>query len=917
MAEEANVKLRLKVETREITKLKTELSQFKKEIESGNVTPKVAGTGEATKKAKKETEELSNTQKFAAEISKTLGEEQNQLATNVDAAEVAQKALGAALQSYVGISPVAIGATLAIGAAAYQLTQQYKNLDASLVANGATWGDYISNLIQGRDLTNTFGIRQTALAGGIRLSGQELGEFSGTIERLKRVLGDNAKDIVDKAIGGDEGAARQLGVVFRSYMTALQRRQVVINRMRELNSQEVAAIREGARARAEAFNADSISSPDVGMGGGEAINAEAAGNAAADRMRAINEAANRSLTESTQIAWAGRQDIVDRGVMAYQNSMRAVEVADQTRLENYLKGNGSLEISEQELTNRRIGWLQTLNSIRITSDMTQEQQDAARQARQQAANQALAAETELRNRNNTAQGIKNRLYQEALGRAIASGANINRLERLSISNSQIRVQLEAKLAELKAKVATQTGAAAEGTRREIAGILNEIRGLSSGAVVSIKEIKSAFEDLRNSLAANGAALSAQSIFRGALSPANMALELGRIRQLRDESNRVLQEKLDAQAQILARYDAARTNAERARLNTQLQRSQQEVGIARGHVQAYDQAFQTVSQAATNFNSETNRGLLGAQTQLDNDLYQDRLRRIAGSQRDSANTMQGFRDRYQAWLATLTGDANQFQLEMARGFNPASMIEAINQGVNYARETVTVEEQRLAQLESSGASREAIIAQEERVTSAKQNLAAATRDAASAQRELSQAQQDASFGGQFLKSITANTKGLQGLGSYAGGMVTTGLNMLSDAAWAAFDAMKSGENVGDAIVAVLSETLKSIGQEAGIKALMETAAGIAATVTPGMQATAPGHFAAAGVYAAVAVAAGAGYMALPTPPDKKKKEDNDVERDLLNMKSRIPNVNINGAVFATKEEVGKAITEAYSTYNSKW
>lgn len=916
MAEEANVKLRLKVETREITKLKTELSQFKKDIESGNITPKQTGTGEAVKKAKKETEELSNTQKFAAEISKTLGEEQNQLATNVDAAEVAQKALGAALQSYVGISPVAIGATLAIGAAAYQLTQQYKNLDASLVANGVTWGDYISNLIQGRDLTNTFGIRQTALAGGIRLSGQELGEFSGTIERLKRVLGDNAKDIVDRAIGGDEGAARQLGVVFRSDMTALQRRQVVINRMRELNSQEVAAIQEGNRARQRAL-VENFQEDGSRSGSGGAAAAAQTGTEAADRMRAINEAANRSLTESTQIAWAGRQDIVDRGVMAYQNSMRAVEVADQTRLENYLKGNGSLEISDQELTNRRIGWLQTLNSIRITSDMTQEQQDAARQARQQAANQALSAETELRNRNNTAQGVKNRLYQEALSRAIASGADINRLERLSISNGQIRVQLEAKLSELKAKVATQSGAAAEATRREIAGIISEIRGLSSGATVSIKEIKSAFEDLRNTLTANDAALSAQSIFRGALSPANMALELGRIRQLRDESNRILQEKLDAQAQILARYDAARSNAERVRLNTQLQRSQQEVTIARGHVQAYEQAFQTISQASTNFNSEANRGLLGAQTQLDNDLYQDRLRRIAGSQRDSAANMQGFRDRYQAWLATLTGDANRFQIEMARGFNPASMIEAINQGVNYARETVTVEEQRLAQLEGAGASREDIIAQEDRVAAAKQNLASATRDATSAQRELQKAQEDSSFGGQFLKSLTANSKGMASMGSYAGGLATTGLNMLSDAAWAAFDAMKAGEDVGPAIVAVLSETLKSIGQEAGIKALMETAAGIAATFTPGMQETAAGHFAAAGVYAAVAVAAGAGYMALPTPPDKQKKEDNDVERDLLNMKSTIPNVNINGAVFATKEEVGKAITEAYSTYNSKW
>lgn len=916
MADEANVKLRLKVETREITKLKTELAQFKKEIESGNVTPKAAGTGEATKKVKKETEELTKSQQFAAEMSKTLGEEQNQLATNVDAAEVAQKALGAALQTYVGISPVAIGATLAIGAAVFQLREQYKNLDASLVANGVSWSDYISGLAQGRDITNTFALRQASLAGGLRLTSQELGQYSGVIEDLKRIVGNDAQDVVNRASAGDAAEARRLGVVFTDQMTSLEKRQAVLNSLNTFVQQRAQAAAEGERVRrreiVENFQEDGSRS---GTGGASA--AAAAGQRAADAMRLSFENANRSVSENTQMTWGRTQNVVERASKDYQSVVRDIEIADETRVQNYLNGQGTLEVSDQELNNRRMNWLQTLNTMRVTSDMDDSQRAEVRQNRQNAQNQALAAEAELRNRNNTAQGVRDRLYREALSRALTGGASVNRLERLSISNAQIRVQLEAKLTELRAKLLTLTGQSAEAVRKEIGDLLGQIRGLSSGATVSIKEIKSAFEDLRNTLAANNATLTAQSIFGGGLSRTNMMLELASIRNMRDAANRTLQEKLEAQSQILARYDAARTNAERVRLNTQLQRSQQEVGIARGHVQAYDQAFQTVSQAVTNFNSETNRGLLGAQTQLDNDLYQDRLRRIAGSQRDNGAAMQGFRDRYQAWLATLSGDADRFQIEMAQGFNPASMIEAINQGVNYARETVTVEEQRLAQLQSSGASKETLIAQEERVVTAKQNLASATRDATSAQRELQRAQEESSFDGQFLKSLTANSKGMASMGSYAGGLATTGLNMLSDAAWAAFDAIKSGEEVGPAIVAVLSETLKSIGQEAGIKALMETAAGIAASFTPGMQGTAAGHFTAAGIYATVAVAAGAGYMALPTPPDKKKKEDNDVERDLLNMKSQIPNVNINGAVFATKEEVGKAITEAYSTYNSKW
>lgn len=915
MSNESNLKVKVKVDSSELDKLSSKLKGINTVGEAGGTSASSGGeppAAQSAKKVKASVEEMTAAQKYAAEVSKILGEEQNQLATNVDAAEIAQKAFGAALQSFAGISSVAIGATLAIGSATYQLSQQYRTLDASLAANGVTWGQYINSLIQGRDITNAFGIRQTALAGGIRLSGQELGEFSGTIERLKRVVGESAKDIVDRALGGDEGAARQLGIVFTAEMTALQRRQAVIDRMRQLNQQERDAIAEGQRVRAAAFNADSISGPDVGMGGGEAINAGAAGEAAAQRMREAQEAANRSLTESTQIAWAGRQEIVDRGVMAYQNSMNAIQLADQQRLENFLSGNGSIEVSDQELNNRRIGWLQTLNSVRVTSDMTQAQRDAANQTRQQVANQALAAENELRNRNNTVQGVRNRLYQEALRRGIAAGMDTTRLERISISNSQIRVQLEAKIAELRARLATASSGEAEKTRREIGLLLNEIRGVSGGGGSSPLI---ALSEIRNMIIAVGKASIEASqtdfvrgIREGTISIDEQTRRLNLLRQARElMESRNRQALLDSQS--LAEQLEAATNArERQRLaralrtsNENLQRTQDDL---RASVGAYDAAGQAIARAT----SEREQKELSSRLEAEKQAYDSRARNLQNATRTTQDELGMSRALFDAWIATQQGSASDYQRSIADMFSPENMVDNIQAGVARAGEAVAQEQARLAEMTSGpGYSQDQIESQQQRVADAMRNQAIATRDAASAQADLNERMREASFGGQFARAMTNNAKGLAGMGEYAGGLAAKGLNTFADAIWTSLEAIKSGEDVGAALSKMLSATLQTIGQEATVQALMETAAGFAALATPVTAPMAAGHFAAAGMYAGVAIAAGVGYMALPTPPGKaeKEKESTSADRDLLNAQRREQNIIINGSAMMTKEELSKA------------
>lgn len=909
MSNEGKIKLKVKVDASELVKVKGALQDIHNAELEGSKSGENAV--EKKKKTKVATEELTKSQQFAAEMAKTLGEEQNQLVTNVDAAEVAQKALGAALQSYVGISPVAIGATLAIGAAAYQLTQQYKELDNSLAANGVSWNDYISGLIRGRDVTQTFSIRQNALSAGFKLTATELDSIAGSIERYKRVLGENAREIIERASQGDASAARQFNVVFRDGMTAMEKRKAVLDGLIAIDMDQSRQERSAsAEARRQAL-ADYADMAGSRSGAGGASQAGQAAQDAADRVREINDRANREQAAAAQILFAQRQDIVDRGVMAYQNSMRAIEQVDQTRLENYLKGNGSLEVSDQELTNRRIGWLQTLNSIRITSDMNQEQRDAARQTRQQAANQALAAETELRNRNNTTQGIKNRLYQEALGRAIASGADIHRLERLSISNSQIRVQLEAKLAELKAKVATQTGAAAEGTRREIAGILNEIRGISGGGgsspLIALSEIRNMI------LAVGKASIEAsqndfvQGIREGTISIEEQTRRLNLLRQARDIAETRNREAL-LRAQTLAEQLDDATNArQRQRLalqqrtaNENLQRTQDSLRTA---VSAYDSAGQAIAQSIREREEKANQERLNAEKQE----YDFRTRAIQNASRNTQDSIAQNRQYFDAYMASLDGSASDYQRTIAELFSPEKLIENINRGVRDASAVVASEQQRLSQMIASGASQEDVQTQSQRVVDARRNEAAATRDATQAVADLQQRMNDASFGGQFAKAMTNNAKGMASMGEYAGGLAAKGLNTFADAIWTSLDAIKSGEDVGAALNKMLSATLQSIGQEATVRALMETAAGFAALATPVTAPAAAGHFAAAGVYAGVAALAGVGYMALPTPPEKadREREDTRSERDMLNARQNGNTVVFNSAAFAaTKEELAK-------------
>lgn len=105
---------------------------------------------------------------------------------------------------------------------------------------------------------------------------------------------------------------------------------------------------------------------------------------------------------------------------------------------------------------------------------------------------------------------------------------------------------------------------------------------------------------------------------------------------------------------------------------------------------------------------------------------------------------------------------------------------------------------------------------------------------------------------------------QTLAQGTAGLFRTAMGSMTQSFRSHIGALITGrETIGEALKGMLHETLLSLAQESAVRAIMETAHGIAAVATFRYP-QAAAHFAAAGVYTGVAVAAGVG-AAITAPP----------------------------------------------------
>ena len=912
-ANESNLKLKVKVDTTELDKLPGKLKGINAAAE-GKGSSGSGGEPAAAQNAKKvkaSVEEMSASQQYAAEVTKLLSEEQSQLATNVDASEIAQKALGAALQSYVGISAAAIGATLAVASvthyaieAALKYNEELRLRGRELTLLGLSEREYQAIVMQGSNMEALRTTRLASLGQGFVLTAEQTRMTAATITMFSDVLGGaaSAQTAMEQSLAGSTDAMRNFGFTAAEGATKEQAFRGFLQHIANLErTDHEARVRIRSEVNERSLSTDSERYKQLMIDG---------------EYRQYSANQNRILQESIRAAQERHRVQADMQTQFLETQKeREVRMAMQAARESAMAAMGQTvrmqDISGVELGNRLTeAWTHVAN-VNATVARTDEQRTARANA-QVAANQRVQAiNEEINRRANTAEGIRERLRAQAIERGLAAGRTTHQLERLSISNGQVRAQLELRIAELRQRLIGLTGQDAAAVRTQIAGILSQLSSASTGGasrpLIALTEIRDMILQIRRAMSDSGQADFIRSIETGTLTVEQQALRLGDLQRARVDAEQRNREALLQANAFAEQLDNARNTRDRQRFaeltrkaNEELTRTQETL---RSAVSAHDSAAQAIGRA----NAEANTTATTAQRAADQTAYDNRARALQNQARSSQDALSLNKTYLDAYIADLSGNASDYQRTIAGLFSPETMLREIQAAATNATDTLASEQARLAQMQSAQAAAPELAAQQQRVVDATRNQAAATRDAAQAQADLNERMREASFGGQFARAMTNNARGLAAMGEYAGGLAAKGLSTFSDAIWTSLEAIKSGEDVGAALNKMLTATLQSIGQEATVRALMETAAGIAALATPATAPMAPGHFAAAGVYTAVAVAAGVGYMALPSPPSKteKEKEKTSADRDLLNAQRREQNIIINGSALMTKEELSKA------------
>lgn len=240
------------------------------------------------------------------------------------------------------------------------------------------------------------------------------------------------------------------------------------------------------------------------------------------------------------------------------------------------------------------------------------------------------------------------------------------------------------------------------------------------------------------------------------------------------------------------------------------------------------------------------------------------------------------------------------------------VDAAYQAITAAQDANT---RRVAEIQASIGNQ---ILSEQQRNEARRELVDLTGQQIALEQQLLSLQQ-AQNGPSAMSQIGAAVRGLAGeyrsFGAVAGGIASQGLQALGGAFKSHLAAVITGkETIGQALQAMLHETLLSLAQESAIKAIFNTAEGIAAfasgNVPKGTQ-----HMIAAGTYTAVAVGAGLGAAAtVPSAPTTSstgssagRSASESAKEPSTPVEPRV--ININGMMYLTKEQVEDAILEA--------
>lgn len=820
----------------------------------------------------------------------------------------------------IGTEAVAVGASLAaVGLVVMKLGQAMLSANAEVEANqrsvnglGSAY-DGITQATQGLvSATDALALKHGILRAGFQATDQQLAGLSEEAVRYANATGTTvpqAMALMQQAATGNAEAARQLGVdvadtatraqVLAATLTEVGNRQAGMGGVALTSEQELSRFGNDIKDTFQAVLSIGGSILQAVLGPFlEAIHGITTGiKEAATGLRNLlssQDSLNQSYAEQLRITDAQAAN-AQRQAVAERERQQALEYTL------------SSQIRRADLMGVELGNLQSQRSVQDEINALNIRIEGF---------QNLSAEERLRKEQEITDVVRRRAdlqVEREQGRRATADLNIQ-LGLLQHHFEQRHINLGLGVQSL---TNNQAIAAVEAEINRLMGqALNQGRELTNEEKQRLGTLGQQVEQIRT--AATQAAQAAQQQ-REALQQARQQLELANALAIaRNEAHSRTVRTLDVFGELRT-VEADITNFHRARGETEqhsISRYQQLVQ----HASSLREAQGTLIEQALTFGNAqaTNREGLRGIGQADNDILS---KNIQLHQQAFQFQVQQTMGAYQALAA-----GQELTQQQVDSLNQTSGItDGLVEGLVAGQERLAQIDLSLADVNQTEAERNTLLEERNTLLSEQVNR----------QQQLVQLQEQQN-GPSFNNQLGATVRNLAGeyrsFGSVMGSVVSSGIQTAANAFKQHYTAVLQGkESIGQALQAMLNETLTSISSESAVKAIFELAEGIAASARAaasygadvGAVASAGSHYTAAATYAGVAAltgvgaaltmpsgtatAGGGGGSAPGATPYVSGLGGNSANTD---PQKQALTVNINtGAVLMTKEQVNDAILAA--------
>lgn len=821
---------------------------------------------------------------------------------------VEAQAVGTAVMSAATVVVAAVVAFVELETAAIEaadaMQRQQRDI-AALQVNYSQFRDQVKGVV---DIQQALAVQNIAIANGQKLTASQLASVTNSIRDWSIATGDanGASQLWTQALAGNIEAARQLGLVVSDYST----KQQVMQQVLQASQQQASSVGNVTSTLGEVFQTFKNEIGEVW-----------------DAIKVVFGGSLAVVMAPFIAAFVGSIKLAAEGVRALKNGL------DSLGLTNFAQQQAAIDAQRAQAAQNLALAEQNRVSIMQTEDRLKQSSFATTQLELRALSQAVSfqermselnrQELDINNAIATLSGLTFRTEQDRL----ANQERINNLQQRLIGigrerNNQYTIQAQMERttqANLIAQARSQAGVTSEHVRqRTLSEQINEAVALRNRLLRVSQLIGHELTEQEKKDLANAQTLINQNREQqrqAAIQLQDSLLQL----QIQNEIARATGGQVNNRIRELDLAERLRVTEERAsRINLS--------GNSQQAIDSYNRLTQqanSLRDALEQIRTASDNALNPFEKALERMASMSSVEDFGGILDNIANSQSGYfdaqregasLDRQRALsLAELTQAA--LEAEFAGQTLTQSQISSLN---SLQQAYVAVEQQQAATAtrirEIQDILANPLIGEQQ-----KNELRREYNDLVQQQIGLEQRVVDiqrAQNGPGALEQIKAAVRSLSGeyrsFGSVAGGIAAQGLTTLGGAFKSHLAAVITGkETIGQALQAMLHETMLSLAQESAVKALFNTAEGIAAfasgNIGKGTQ-----HMIAAGTYGAVAIATGAVAAAtVPTVNSSAPAGSSGASRTASSTQE-VPQqqegpitVNINGALLS-EEQVEDAV-----------